>query len=74
MRRQFAFETPPVLYLLRRKAKQHKLALVDNQLTEPHHRQRAIPPFDAIATRYDKTARNFLAGICLVLAVTSWIR
>ena len=27
----------------------------------------------AIATRYDKTARNFLAGICLVLAVTSWI-
>ncbi|OYV85044.1 MAG: hypothetical protein B7Z64_06425 [Acidiphilium sp. 21-68-69] len=27
----------------------------------------------AIATRYNKTARNFLAGICLVLAVTSWI-
>ena len=27
----------------------------------------------AIATCYDKTARNFLAGICLVLAVTSWI-
>ncbi len=27
----------------------------------------------AIATRYDKTARNFLAGICLVLAVTSRI-
>ena len=28
----------------------------------------------AIATRYDKTARNFLAGICLVLAVTAWCR
>jgi transposase len=27
-----------------------------------------------IATRYDKTARNFLAGICLVLAVTDWLR
>ena len=27
----------------------------------------------AIAAHYDKTARNFLAGICLVLAVTSWI-
>lgn len=27
----------------------------------------------AIATRYDKTARNFLAGLCLVLAVTAWI-
>ena len=30
-------------------------------------------PWRAIATRYDKTARNFLAGICLVLAVTSWV-
>ena len=28
----------------------------------------------AIATRYDKTARNFIAGICLVLAVTAWCR
>ena len=28
----------------------------------------------AVATRYDKTARNFLAGICLVLAVTAWCR
>ncbi len=27
----------------------------------------------AIATRYGKTARKFLAGICLVLVVTSWI-
>lgn len=24
----------------------------------------------AIATRYDKTARNFLAGICFAVAVT----
>lgn len=28
----------------------------------------------AIATRYDKTARNFLAGICLVLAITTWCK
>lgn len=27
-----------------------------------------------IATRYDKTARNFLAGICLALAVSDWLR
>ena len=27
-----------------------------------------------IATRYDKTARNFLSGICLAAAVTYWIR
>ena len=27
-----------------------------------------------IATRYDKTARNFLAGVGLAVAVTSWIR
>ncbi len=26
----------------------------------------------AIATRYEKTARNFLAGIALVVAVTQW--
>ena len=32
-----------------------------------------LKDFRAIATRYDKTARNFLAGICLALAVTSWI-
>ncbi len=25
-----------------------------------------------IATRYDKTARNFLSGICLAAAVTYW--
>ena len=26
----------------------------------------------AIATRYDKTARNFLAAVCLVSAITYW--
>lgn len=29
--------------------------------------------FRAIATRYDKTARNFLAGVCLVTALCDWI-
>lgn len=27
-----------------------------------------------IATRYDKTACNFLAGISLAVAVTNWLR
>lgn len=27
----------------------------------------------AIATRYDKTARNFLAGVCLAVAVGQWL-
>ena len=27
-----------------------------------------------IATRYDKTAANFLAGVCLASAVTFWIK
>jgi putative transposase len=27
----------------------------------------------AIATRYDKTARNFLAGVCLAIAVMDWL-
>ena len=27
----------------------------------------------AIATRYDKTASNFLAGVCLVAAVIYWL-
>lgn len=26
-----------------------------------------------IATRYDKTARNFLAGVCLAVAVIHWL-
>ena len=26
-----------------------------------------------IATRYDKTARNFLAGICLAAAIIFWL-
>lgn len=28
----------------------------------------------AIATRYDKTARNFLAGVCLAVAVMDWLQ
>jgi transposase len=32
-----------------------------------------IKDFRAIATRYDETARNFLAGICLADAVLWWI-
>jgi transposase len=32
-----------------------------------------IKDFRAIATRYDKTARNFLAGICLAAVVIWWI-
>lgn len=28
----------------------------------------------AIATRYDKTARNFFAGLCLAVALTHWLR
>ena len=27
----------------------------------------------AVATRYDKTASNFLAGVCLAAAVTYWL-
>ena len=28
----------------------------------------------AIATRYDKKARNFLAGVCMAIALTDWLR
>ena len=28
----------------------------------------------AVATSYDKTARNFLAGVCLAVAVTEWLQ
>ena len=31
-----------------------------------------LKDFRAIATRYDKLARNFLAGLCLVTAVIYW--
>jgi len=31
-----------------------------------------IKDFRGIATRYDKTARNFLAALCLVSAITYW--
>jgi transposase len=32
-----------------------------------------IKDFRGIATRYDKTARNFLAAVCLVSAITYWV-
>ena len=31
-----------------------------------------IKDLRGIATRYDKTARNFLAALCLVSAITYW--
>jgi len=33
-----------------------------------------LKDFRAIATRYDKLARNFLAGICLAAALSFWIK
>jgi transposase len=35
---------------------------------------RRLEDWRAIATRYDKTARNFLAGIALAVAVTNRLR
>jgi transposase len=32
-----------------------------------------LKDFRAIATRYDKTARNFLAGLCLIAVLAFWI-
>ena len=32
-----------------------------------------LKDFRALATRYDKSARNFLAGICIAAAVTYWV-
>ena len=32
-----------------------------------------LKDFRRIATRYDKLARNFLAGLCLVVAICYWI-
>ena len=32
-----------------------------------------LKDFHAIATRYDKTARNFLAGLCLIAALVHWV-
>ena len=32
-----------------------------------------IKDFRAVATRYDKTARNFLAGVCLAATLIWWI-
>jgi len=31
-----------------------------------------LKDFRAIATRYDKTARNFLAGLCLAALIACW--
>jgi hypothetical protein len=31
-----------------------------------------LKDFRAIATRYDKTARNYLAGLCLITALVYW--
>jgi transposase len=33
-----------------------------------------LKDFRRIATRYDKLARNFLAGLCLAAAVAYWVR
>lgn len=32
-----------------------------------------LKDFRGLATRYDKLARNFLAGVCLVAALCFWI-
>ena len=32
-----------------------------------------LKDFRAIATRYDKTAQNLLAGLCLVTALCYWV-
>jgi transposase len=33
-----------------------------------------LKDFRAVATRYDKTARNYLAGLCTVAAITLWAK
>ncbi len=33
-----------------------------------------LKDFRRIATRYDKLARNFMAGLCLAAAVAYWVR
>ncbi len=33
-----------------------------------------LKDFRAVATRYDKTARNYLAGLCIVAAITLWAK
>ena len=33
-----------------------------------------LKDFRAVATRYDKTARNYLAGLCIVAAITLWTK
>jgi putative transposase len=33
-----------------------------------------LKDFRAVATRYDKLARNFLAGVCIVAALCFWAK
>jgi transposase len=33
-----------------------------------------LKDFRAVATRYDKTARNYLAGLSIVAAITLWTK
>ena len=33
-----------------------------------------LKDFRAVATRYDKLARNFLAGICIAATLSFWIK
>lgn len=33
-----------------------------------------LKDFRAVATLYDKTARNYLAGFCIVAAITLWAK
>nr|WP_307366885.1 transposase [Brevundimonas sp. SORGH_AS_0993] len=33
-----------------------------------------LKDFRAVATRYDKTARNYLAGLCIVAAIILWAK
>ena len=33
-----------------------------------------LKDFRAVATRYDKLARNYLAGLCLVAALCFWAK
>ncbi len=33
-----------------------------------------LKDFRAIATRYDKLARNYLAGVCIAAALSFWLK
>jgi transposase len=45
---------------------------VDIAATAAERTNCRIKDFRGIATRYDKLARNFLAGLCLVTALLYW--